>query len=199
MSTLQRAYHFIKDLGTYGLVDYTNSDDMKYAIRKLDDTEFKNPWARTHIRVKYYDRSPSRSRIRSRSVRRNRSKMLDRSVSKLVSRSVSRSRSPSPVKSSRAHDSEALESRSFSQGLELRWGCKLTWSGRDGQLPWSQGCWSGLPEECTPSKSSNNARHSSRDIHTVNVLSHLSYKHNYKWRIYQDIRGHLWWHEASRS
>ncbi|TQD79386.1 hypothetical protein C1H46_035080 [Malus baccata] len=62
--------------GTYGLVDYTNSDDMKYAIRKLDDTEFKNPWARTHIRVKYYDRSPSRSRSRScsrsRSVRRNR-------------------------------------------------------------------------------------------------------------------------------
>ncbi|PQP95157.1 serine/arginine-rich splicing factor SR34A [Prunus yedoensis var. nudiflora] len=38
--------------GTYGLVDYTNSDDMKYAIRKLDDTEFKNPWTRSYIRAK---------------------------------------------------------------------------------------------------------------------------------------------------
>lgn len=64
--------------GTFGLVDYTNSEDMKYAvsyylacvlicdfvlcnlladsimlyqIRKLDDTEFKNPWTRTFIRV----------------------------------------------------------------------------------------------------------------------------------------------------
>ncbi|KAG8381584.1 hypothetical protein BUALT_Bualt06G0136700 [Buddleja alternifolia] len=38
--------------GTYGLVDYTNYEDMKYAIRKLDDTEFRNPWTRTYIRVK---------------------------------------------------------------------------------------------------------------------------------------------------
>ncbi|KAH0903047.1 hypothetical protein HID58_042550 [Brassica napus] len=37
--------------GAYGVVDYTNYDDMKYAIRKLDDTEFKNPWARGYIRV----------------------------------------------------------------------------------------------------------------------------------------------------
>ncbi|GAU43666.1 hypothetical protein TSUD_302290 [Trifolium subterraneum] len=36
--------------GTFGLVDYTNYDDMKYAIRKLDDTEFRNPWARSYIR-----------------------------------------------------------------------------------------------------------------------------------------------------
>ncbi|XP_044369586.1 serine/arginine-rich splicing factor SR30 [Triticum aestivum] len=28
--------------GTIGIVDYTNYDDMKYAIKKLDDTEFKN-------------------------------------------------------------------------------------------------------------------------------------------------------------
>ncbi|KAL8534670.1 hypothetical protein ACS0TY_010628 [Phlomoides rotata] len=37
--------------GTYGLVDYTNYEDMKYAIRKLDDSEFRNPWTRTYIRV----------------------------------------------------------------------------------------------------------------------------------------------------
>ncbi|KZV13815.1 hypothetical protein F511_45005 [Dorcoceras hygrometricum] len=35
--------------GAYGLVDYTNYEDMKHAIRKLDDKEFKNPWTRTYI------------------------------------------------------------------------------------------------------------------------------------------------------
>lgn len=85
--------------GTFGIVDYTNYDDMKYAVRKLDDTEFRNPWARAYIRVKKYEGSPtrSRSRSRSRSVRRDRSKSLERSIS----RSVSRSRSASPVRSSR--------------------------------------------------------------------------------------------------
>ncbi|KAK4745436.1 hypothetical protein SAY87_011748 [Trapa incisa] len=90
--------------GTFGIVDYTNYDDMKYAIRKLDDTEFRNPWARAYIRVKRYEASPSRSfsrsrsRSRSQSVRRERSRSLGgRSVSKSPSRS--RSRSASPVKS----------------------------------------------------------------------------------------------------
>ncbi|KZV42378.1 multiple RNA-binding domain-containing protein 1-like [Dorcoceras hygrometricum] len=35
--------------GAYGLIDYTNYKDMKQAIRKLDDTELKNPWTRTYI------------------------------------------------------------------------------------------------------------------------------------------------------
>uniref|UniRef100_A0A2P2LQI0 RRM domain-containing protein n=1 Tax=Rhizophora mucronata TaxID=61149 RepID=A0A2P2LQI0_RHIMU len=56
--------------GTFGIVDYTNYDDMKYAIRKLDDTEFRNPWARAYIRVKKYEATSSRSRSRSRSVGR---------------------------------------------------------------------------------------------------------------------------------
>ncbi|KAI3519415.1 hypothetical protein L1887_08506 [Cichorium endivia] len=77
--------------GTFGVVDYTNSDDMKYAIRKLDDTEFRNPWTKTYIRVRKYDSSPSRSRSLSRS----------RSRSNSMSRSPSKSRSASPVKSSR--------------------------------------------------------------------------------------------------
>ncbi|CAI0453275.1 unnamed protein product [Linum tenue] len=47
--------------GTFGLVDYTNSDDMKYAIRKLDDTEFRNPWARSYIRVKMHSTSTAPS------------------------------------------------------------------------------------------------------------------------------------------
>ncbi|KAI3783865.1 hypothetical protein L1987_42954 [Smallanthus sonchifolius] len=84
--------------GTFGLVDYTNYDDMKYAIRKLDDTEFRNPWTKSYIEVRQYDRSPSRSpsrsRSRSRSLRRSRSKSLGRSVSK----SPSKSSSASPVK-----------------------------------------------------------------------------------------------------
>lgn len=93
--------------GTFGLVDYTNYEDMKYAIRKLNGTEFRNPWAATQIRVKIYEASlsrsrsrsagRSRSRSRSRSLRRNRSKSVDRSIS----RSASKSRSVSPVKLSR--------------------------------------------------------------------------------------------------
>ncbi|KAK6921302.1 RNA recognition motif domain [Dillenia turbinata] len=43
---------FHKGDGTIGLVDYVNYEDMKYAIRKLDDTEFRNPWARAYIRAK---------------------------------------------------------------------------------------------------------------------------------------------------
>ncbi|KAJ9146180.1 hypothetical protein P3X46_028482 [Hevea brasiliensis] len=88
--------------GAFGIVDYTNYEDMKYSIRKLDDSEFRNPWTRAYIRVKRYEGTPSRShsssRSRSKSPRRNRSKSLERSPS----RSVSKSRSASPVKSSRA-------------------------------------------------------------------------------------------------
>ncbi|KAJ9539577.1 hypothetical protein OSB04_026083 [Centaurea solstitialis] len=98
--------------GTFGLVDYTNYEDMKYAIRKLDDTEFRNPWTKTYIRVRRYDsspsRSPSRSRSRSRSLRRSRSNSLERSVS----RSPSKSRSASPVKPSRARSRSRSRSES---------------------------------------------------------------------------------------
>ncbi|XP_039135076.1 serine/arginine-rich splicing factor SR34A-like [Dioscorea cayenensis subsp. rotundata] len=89
--------------GTVGLVDYTNHEDMKYAIRKLDDTEFRNPWARSYIRVKIYEgsRSPSRSRSKSRSPRKNRSDSIEKPVSRSASIS-SRSRSASPAKISRS-------------------------------------------------------------------------------------------------
>ncbi|THU73775.1 hypothetical protein C4D60_Mb04t26410 [Musa balbisiana] len=43
--------------GAMGLVDYTNFEDMKYAIRKLDDSEFRNPFSRSYIRVKSYERT----------------------------------------------------------------------------------------------------------------------------------------------
>ncbi|GLT41936.1 hypothetical protein SLA2020_159620 [Shorea laevis] len=77
--------------GVVGFVDYTNYEDMKYAIKKLDDSEFRNPFSKAYIRVKSYDASPhgaggrSRSRSRSRSPGKNR-------------RSVSKSRSPSPAR-----------------------------------------------------------------------------------------------------
>lgn len=100
--------------GVRGIVDYTNSEDMKYAIRKLDDSLFKNQVSRSYIRVEKYDsksgksRSPSPYNSRSRSYSRSRSPKRRRSESKSVSprakrsrRSVSRSRSRSisPVRS----------------------------------------------------------------------------------------------------
>nr|XP_012462635.1 unnamed protein product [Gossypium raimondii] len=78
--------------GMTGIVDYTNYDDMKYAIRKLDDSEFRNAFSRAYIRVKKYDsrydsrRSYSRSRSPySRSPSRSRS-YSSRSRSRSMSR-----------------------------------------------------------------------------------------------------------------
>ncbi|GJN31439.1 hypothetical protein PR202_gb19839 [Eleusine coracana subsp. coracana] len=94
--------------GTIGIVDYTNYDDMKYAIKKLDDTEFRNAFGRAYIRVKEYDgkrgrsysRSPSRSYSRSRSRSPSKSPRGRRSASRSRSRSVSsRSRSASKGRS----------------------------------------------------------------------------------------------------
>ncbi|KAJ4890300.1 Serine/arginine-rich splicing factor SR34A [Raphanus sativus] len=82
--------------GIYGVVDYTNNDDMKYAIRKLDDTEFRNPWARGYIRVK--NKSPRRSLSRSLSKSRSPSPDRKKSPPRAMSRSRSRSLSKSPAK-----------------------------------------------------------------------------------------------------
>ncbi|KAK4273427.1 hypothetical protein QN277_021833 [Acacia crassicarpa] len=74
--------------GMTGIVDYTNYDDMKYAIRKLDDSEFRNAFSRAYIRVREYDRR-SYSRSPSRDSRRS----YSRSYSRSPYRSQSRSRS----------------------------------------------------------------------------------------------------------
>ncbi|KAG9157221.1 hypothetical protein Leryth_004890, partial [Lithospermum erythrorhizon] len=96
---------FREGSGTTGIVDYNSYDDMKYAVRKLDDSEFRNAFSKSIIRVKEHDR---RSRSRSRSYSRG------RSVSSSKSRSRSKSRSKSPkVKSSR-------RSRSRSRSLSSR-------------------------------------------------------------------------------
>ncbi|PWZ30904.1 Serine/arginine-rich splicing factor SR30 [Zea mays] len=72
---------------TIGIVDYTNYDDMKYAIRKLDDSQFRNAFSRAYIRVREYD---ARSRSRSRSHSYSRSPSYSRSRSpKSVSQSPS--------------------------------------------------------------------------------------------------------------
>ncbi|KAK8520220.1 hypothetical protein V6N13_031317 [Hibiscus sabdariffa] len=103
--------------GLTGIVDYTNYDDMKYAIRKLDDSLFRNAFSRAYIRVEEYDssydsrrsysrsrspysRSPSRSRSYSSRSRSNSPRARYSSRSPLVSRSVTPpSRSVSPARS----------------------------------------------------------------------------------------------------
>ncbi|PON34482.1 Splicing factor-like protein [Parasponia andersonii] len=41
--------------GIAGIVDYTNYNDMKCAIRKLDDSEFRNAFSQSYIRVREYN------------------------------------------------------------------------------------------------------------------------------------------------
>lgn len=101
---------FKDDRGTTGIVDYTNYDDMKYAIRKLDDSEFRNAFSRAYIRVKEYDSRRSLSRSRSRSY----SKSISRSPSYSQSRSRSRSRSISPRPKASRHSLSRSKSRSAS-------------------------------------------------------------------------------------
>ncbi|KAJ0237714.1 Serine/arginine-rich splicing factor SR30 [Hirschfeldia incana] len=117
--------------GMSGVVDYSNYDDMKYAIRKLDDSEFRNAFSRAYIRVReYVSRSVSRSPYYSRSYR-SRSRSRSRSYS-YSSRSVSPARSRSarsPTPLSRSPTPRSSVSRSGSTaaswGLELRQGLDL--------------------------------------------------------------------------
>ncbi len=69
-----------------GIVHYGNADDMDYALRKLDDSEFRNPFDSAPIRVLVPRDSYHRGRGRSPPRRR-------RSYSRSNSRSWSRSRS----------------------------------------------------------------------------------------------------------
>ncbi|CAK9175325.1 unnamed protein product [Ilex paraguariensis] len=92
---------FREGSGTTGIVDYTNYDDMKYAIRKLDDSEFRNAFSRGIVRVKEYDSSRSRSHSRSLSYSRSRSRSKSKSKSPKA-KSSRRSRSHSRSISSRS-------------------------------------------------------------------------------------------------
>ncbi|KAL3517443.1 hypothetical protein ACH5RR_020032 [Cinchona calisaya] len=101
---------FREGSGTTGIVDYTNYDDMKYSIRKLDESEFRNSFSRSTIRVKEYDSSRSRSRSRSNS----RGKSVSRSPSNSRSRSRSKSPKSKPSRRSRSN-SRPVSSRSPSK------------------------------------------------------------------------------------
>ncbi|GMQ00095.1 hypothetical protein CsSME_00047320 [Camellia sinensis var. sinensis] len=71
--------------GATGIVDYTNYDDMKYAIRKLDDSEFQNAFTRAIVRspkAKSARQSPAKSH--SRSASRSRSGSKPRSLSSRI-------------------------------------------------------------------------------------------------------------------
>ncbi|KAK3020844.1 hypothetical protein RJ639_045526, partial [Escallonia herrerae] len=97
---------FREGAGSTGIVDYTNYDDMRYAIRKLDDSEFRNSISRGVIRVKEYS---SRSRSRSRSQPRG-------SRSRTLSGSRSRSKSPKAKPSRRSRSrSKSVSSHSRSR------------------------------------------------------------------------------------
>ncbi|AQK85207.1 ASF/SF2-like pre-mRNA splicing factor SRP31 [Zea mays] len=79
---------------TIGIADYTNYEDMKHAIRKLDDSEFRNAFSRTYVRVREYDARRSRSRSRGRNRSKSRSRSHSHSYSRSRSCSYSKSRSP---------------------------------------------------------------------------------------------------------
>lgn len=98
--------------GTTGVVDYTNYDDMKYAIRKLDDSEFKNPFSRSYIRVKEYSSKGSMSRSRSRSFSRSRSRSHSRTQSPSRSPNVSRRKVHSKPLGSRSRSGSVQRPRS---------------------------------------------------------------------------------------
>ncbi|XP_062143428.1 serine/arginine-rich splicing factor SR34B-like isoform X1 [Alnus glutinosa] len=113
--------------GTTGIVDYTNYEDMKYAVKKLDDSEFRNAFSRSYVRVREYDskRDASRSPSRGRSYSKGRSYSRSRSRSRSVSRGRSKSKSPkakssrrSPVKL-RSRSAEKSRSRSGSKSRSM--------------------------------------------------------------------------------
>ncbi|XP_030474512.2 serine/arginine-rich splicing factor SR30-like isoform X2 [Syzygium oleosum] len=104
--------------GVTGIVDYTNYDDMKYAIKKLDDTLFRNAFSRAYIRVREYDSRRSYSRSPSRSP-----SYSDRSRSRSPRKKYSR-RSPSvsPARSVSSRSRSGSYARSYSRNLLASWG-----------------------------------------------------------------------------
>ncbi|XP_057439270.1 serine/arginine-rich splicing factor SR34B isoform X1 [Lotus japonicus] len=108
--------------GTTGIVDYTNHDDMKYAVKKLDDSEFRNAFSRGYVRVRQYDsRRDSRSPSGGPSHSRGRSYSRSRSRSRSYSRGRSESKSPkgksSPRSPAKSPAKSASRSRSRSRSL----------------------------------------------------------------------------------
>ncbi|PNH01982.1 Pre-mRNA-splicing factor SF2 [Tetrabaena socialis] len=110
-----------------GVVEFESKDDMKATVRKLDDTEFANPFDKGHyVRLvedleerggRSRSRSPRRDRERDRGREKSRSRSRSRSLSrnaKHESPSRSRSRSPSKAKAKSKSRSRS-RSRSLSR------------------------------------------------------------------------------------
>lgn len=96
-----------------GVVEFVSYDDMRYAIRKLNNTKFKSHEGESSY-IKLREDIPSRSRSRSRSPRGgSRSRSRSRSRSKSYSRSVSRSpaHDKSPARSERRSSGSRSRSR----------------------------------------------------------------------------------------
>lgn len=130
-----------KDRGeALGIVEFESADDMERAIRKLDDTEFKNPYDKTFIRIvedKDGDRgggrggynrggrdyrrgrSPPRGRSRSRSRSPPRGRSNSRSPERGRSKSP-RNNSPSRSHSPRANTASRSQSPPYSPAGKQR-------------------------------------------------------------------------------
>ncbi|XWS46650.1 hypothetical protein CRYUN_Cryun14cG0086600 [Craigia yunnanensis] len=150
---------FRDDSGTTGIVDYTNYDDMKYAIKKLDDTEFRNAFSRAYVRVREYDskRDSSRSPSRGRSLSRSRSHSRGRSYSRSKSHSKSprakpSRKSPAKSRSRSPHSRSASRSRSLTRSP----------SRSRYPLPSRQKGRSKSPKRCSVSRSPSGSRSRSR-------------------------------------
>jgi len=110
--------------GTTGIVDYTNYDDMKHAIKKLDGSEFRNAFSRSYVRVREYDsrrdsRSPGRGPSHSRGRRYSRSRRCSRSRSRSDSPGHGQSKFPKGKTSQRSLARLVSRSRSRSRSCSL--------------------------------------------------------------------------------
>lgn len=84
----------------YGIVEFETADDMERAIRKLDDTEFKNPFDSCRLKIFEDPNGGGRGRSRSPSPR-------DRSRSPVYGRERSRS----PLKEAEVDEGKGIEYR----------------------------------------------------------------------------------------
>ncbi|GKA75670.1 prolyl-tRNA synthetase associated domain-containing protein 1 [Tanacetum coccineum] len=59
LANFDKAYFYYMQQAMRGIViaDYTNCNDMKYAIRKLDDSFFRNQFSKAYIRIRKLDDS----------------------------------------------------------------------------------------------------------------------------------------------
>ncbi|XP_022757986.1 serine/arginine-rich-splicing factor SR34-like isoform X2 [Durio zibethinus] len=146
--------------GTTGIVDYTNYDDMKYAIKKLDDSEFRNAFSRAYIQVREYDskQDTSRSPSRGRSLLRSRSRSRGRSYSRSKSRSKSPRAKPSRKSPAKSRSRSPSRSRSASRSRPL----SRSRSRSRSPLPSPQKVKSNSPKRCSVSRSPSGSRSWSR-------------------------------------